>query len=195
MNQFLSMSAFALFCSITPGPVNLVALSTGVRSCVGAAMRHVTSATIGFTVLLLLIGLGLNQVLAHCPQLMQIIQWAGVVYLLFMAWQLARDDGRLATNQTDEKASAASGAAMQWLNPKAWLASTAGMGAYAANGDTFMVWRFTALFFGICFASLSCWAVAGTLLRPHLHEPAHVRVFNRAMAVLLAVSAICLLKS
>jgi threonine/homoserine/homoserine lactone efflux protein len=195
MNQLLSMSAFALVCSITPGPVNIVTLSTSVRSGAGAAMRHVTGATIGFTLLLCLVGLGLHQILARCPQLMGVIQWSGVVFLLFMAWQLARDEGRLATDRSDDKASLASGAAMQWLNPKAWLASVAGMGAYAANGDAVLVWRFTALYFVICFASLSCWAVAGTLLRPHLREPARVRFFNRVMALLLAGSAICLLKN
>ncbi|KLU26364.1 lysine transporter LysE [Caballeronia mineralivorans PML1(12)] len=195
MNQLLSMSAFALACSITPGPVNIVALSTGVRRGAGAAMRHVTSATIGFTLLLLLVGLGLHRILARWPQLTHVIQWAGVAFLLYMAWQLARDDGTLSTDHSNDRPSLASGAVMQWLNPKAWLASMAGMGAYAANGDSLLVWRFTALYFVICYASLSCWAVAGTLLRQHLHEPSRVRLFNRSMALLLGGSAIYLLKA
>ena len=195
MNQFLSMSAFALACSITPGPVNIVALSTGVRRGAGAAMRHVTGATVGFTLLLLLVGLGLHQILARWPQLTHVIQWVSVAFLLYLAWQLARDDGTLATEHSHDGPSLASGAAMQWLNPKAWLASIAGMGAYAANGDSILVWRFTALYFAICYASLSCWAVAGTLLRRHLHEPSRVQVFNRAMALLLGGSAIYLLKA
>ena len=193
MNQLLSMSAFALVCSITPGPVNIVALSTGVRRGPGAAMRHVTSATVGFTLLLLLVGLGLHQILARWPQLTLVIQWAGVAFLLYMAWQLARDDGTLATDHSDDRPSLVSGAVMQWLNPKAWLASLAGMGAYASNGDGRLVWQFTALYFVICYLSIASWAYAGTFLRRHLREAKRVRVFNRVMAALLALSAVYLL--
>ena len=59
MTLYLSMAAFALVSSITPGPVNIVALGAGARHGLAASMRHVSGATIGFTVLLLLIGLGL----------------------------------------------------------------------------------------------------------------------------------------
>jgi threonine/homoserine/homoserine lactone efflux protein len=82
---------------------------------------------------------------------------------------------------------------MQWLNPKAWLASLAGMGAYAANGDGRLVWQFTALYFVICYVSIASWAYAGTFLRKHLQEPKRVRLFNRVMAALLAASALYLL--
>jgi threonine/homoserine/homoserine lactone efflux protein len=82
---------------------------------------------------------------------------------------------------------------MQWLNPKAWLASLAGMGAYAANGDGGLVWQFTALYFVICYVSIASWAYAGTFLRKYLQESKRVRVFNRGMAILLAASALYLL--
>lgn len=58
MTVLLSMAAFALASSITPGPVNVVALSAGARHGLAASMRHVTGAIVGFTLLLLLIGFG-----------------------------------------------------------------------------------------------------------------------------------------
>ncbi|MDE1179902.1 LysE family translocator [Paraburkholderia sp.] len=195
MTPLLSMAAFALASSITPGPVNVVALSTGARRGLGVAMRHVSGATFGFTLLLLLTGLGLHKILARWPGLTHGIQWAGVAFLFYMAWQLASDDGAPRPEKSRRPPSFLSGAAMQWLNPKAWLASIAGMGVYASNGDTLLVWRFTALYFVICYASLSCWAVAGTLLRGHLNEPSRMRLFNRTMATLLAASALYLLES
>ena len=54
MSLFLSMAAFALAMSISPGPVNIVALSAGARYGVRASMRHVSGATIGFTALLII---------------------------------------------------------------------------------------------------------------------------------------------
>jgi threonine/homoserine/homoserine lactone efflux protein len=67
------------------------------------------------------------------------------------------------------------------------------MGAYAANGDRTLIWQFTALYFVICYASIACWAYAGSFLRQHLRNPARVRIFNRIMALLLVASAIYLL--
>jgi threonine/homoserine/homoserine lactone efflux protein len=67
MGSVLSMSAFALASSITPGPVNIVALSAGAQYGLGAGMRHVTGATFGFTLLLMLTGLGLREFLNLWP--------------------------------------------------------------------------------------------------------------------------------
>ena len=193
MTALLSMAAFALASSISPGPVNVVALSAGAQHGLAASMRHVTGATVGFTVLLLLIGLGLHELLAYFPGLIAVVKWAGVGFLLYMAYKLAVDDGRLGAEKSARAPSFAYGAAMQWLNPKAWLASLAGMGAYAADGDGRLVWQFTVVYFVICYVSIASWAYAGTFLRKYLQEPKRVRAFNRMMAALLAASALYLL--
>ncbi|MGY8819125.1 MAG: LysE family translocator [Pseudomonadales bacterium] len=193
MSLLLSMAAFALASSISPGPVNIVALSAGAQFGLRPAMRHVSGATIGFTLLLLLIGLGLNELLDHWPWLTESIKLAGVAFLLYMAFRLAVDNGRLNADKPAMRPTMLYGAAMQWLNPKAWLASVAGMGLFAAAGDAPSVWRFAAIYFVICYASLACWAYAGTFLRQHLDKPARVRLFNRLMAALLVASAVYLL--
>ncbi|MCQ4314435.1 LysE family translocator [Stutzerimonas zhaodongensis] len=193
MSLLLSMAAFALASSITPGPVNIVALSAGAQFGLRQAMRHVSGATIGFTGLLLLIGLGLNELLARWPWLTASIKLAGVAFLVYMAFRLATDDGHLATDKPALAPSLLHGAAMQWLNPKAWLASVAGMGLFAAAGDLMSVGRFAAIYFVICYASLACWAYAGTFLQHYLQEPARLRLFNRLMAALLLGCALYLL--
>jgi threonine/homoserine/homoserine lactone efflux protein len=192
MELYLSMAAFALASSITPGPVNLVALNCGARFGFRASVRHIAGATIGFTLLLLLIGLGLYELLERAPVLLRGIQWGGVAFLLYMAWRLATDDGRLQPEGAASGPSLLQGALMQWLNPKAWLASVAGMGLFAANGEVQRVWLFAALYFLICYASIACWAGAGAFLSRYLQEPARVRWLNRTMALLLAGSALYL---
>ncbi|MGC5699086.1 LysE family translocator [Pseudomonas sp. NFXW11] len=193
MSLVLSMAAFALAASITPGPVNILALGAGARFGLRASLRHVTGATLGFTLLLVLTGLGLHELLRQWPLLTQGIRLFGVAFLLYMAWKLACDDGQLAGETRVRAPSAWYGALMQWLNPKAWLACVAGMGAFAADGEVRLVWLFAAVYGVICYLSIACWAYAGSFLRHYLDNPAGLRRFNRSMAALLAASAAYLL--
>ncbi|OSQ32887.1 lysine transporter LysE [Thalassospira sp. MCCC 1A03138] len=183
------MAAFALAASITPGPVNILILSSGVHYGFRPSLRLVLGATSGFCLLLLLIGLGLHELLVIFPNLTTVIQWAGVAFLLFMAFKLATASGTLGKNRADKGPSMITGALLQWVNPKAWLAAVAGMGAYAAHGAPALVWEFTVLYFVVCFASVACWAYAGAFLGRFLNDAAHIRLFNRIMALLLVASA------
>ncbi|EIK94085.1 lysine exporter protein LysE/YggA [Pseudomonas sp. M47T1] len=185
MSLSLSMAAFALASSISPGPVNIVALNAGARHGLPASLWHVTGATAGFTLLLVLTGFGLHELLALWPGLTRAIQWAGVAFLLYLAWRLARDNGALGSAAGSRPPSLLGGAAMQWLNPKAWLACVAGMGAFAADGDSARIWLFAVIYFVVCYLSIACWAWAGSLIRGHLEHPARVRLFNRGLALLL----------
>jgi threonine/homoserine/homoserine lactone efflux protein len=193
MSLVFSMAAFALVASITPGPVNIVALSSGARYGFRATLRHVAGATLGFVLLLVLMGLGLHEVLQRWPGLTRVVQWGGVAFLLFMAWKLAMDDGELGDRDEGRAPSMFNGALMQWLNPKAWLACVAGMGAFVADGEARLVWQFAAIYLVICYVSVGCWAYAGSFLRTWLGNPATMRLFNRLMAALLVASAVYLL--
>ena len=193
MSLVLSMAAFALAASITPGPVNIVALSSGAQFGFRASQRHVAGATLGFVLLLVLMGLGLHEILKLWPFMTRVVQLAGVAFLLFMAWKLATDDGQLNAGDSGRAPSMLYGAVMQWLNPKAWLACVAGMGAFVADGEARLVWQFAAVYLVICYVSVGCWFYAGTFLRGYLGNPAGMRLFNRLMAGLLVVSAVYLL--
>lgn len=193
MSLSLSMAAFALAASISPGPVNIVALGAGARHGLRPAMRHVTGATLGFILLLVLIGLGLHEVLRHWPGLAVALHWAGVLFLLYMAWKLARDDGALGEGRDTHAPSLLRGAAMQWLNPKAWLACVAGIGAFVGQGETALLGQFSLIYLVICYLSLGCWALAGSLIRSYLDNPRRLRLFNRSLAALLVLSALYLM--
>jgi len=193
MSTVLSMAAFALASSISPGPVNLVALGSGARHGLRASLAHVTGATLGFDLLLILTGLGLHEVLRQWPILTFAIRLMGVLYLLYLAWKLASDPGQLNPGRKLKIPTALGGACMQWLNPKAWLACVAGMGAFVADGDITMVWVFAGVYLVVCWLSIAAWAGAGSLLRTRLSHAPGVRWFNRAMALLLAGCAMLLL--
>ncbi|QHE90744.1 LysE family translocator [Pandoraea fibrosis] len=193
MTLFYSMAAFALAASITPGPVNVVALGSGARYGLMPSLRHVTGATVGFVALLIAVGFGVYELLQRMPILMHAIQWFGVAFLLYMAYKLAIDNGELGDADANARGgpTMSHGAVMQWLNPKAWLAALAGMGAYTA-GEPMRIWQFAAIYFVICWLSVGCWAAAGAMLRHHMRDARRVRRLNRVMAALLAGSAVYL---
>ncbi|MGH8416357.1 MAG: LysE family translocator [Pseudomonas sp.] len=193
MNLMISMAAFALAASISPGPVNVVALSSGAQFGLGASLRHVMGATVGFVVLLASTGFGLHEVLHNYPMLTDIIRWAGMAFLLYLAWKLAMDDGQLNVDKPTQRPSFWHGAAMQWLNPKAWLAAVAGMGAFVADGEARLIGLFALIYFVVCYFSVGCWAYAGAFLGPWLRSPQRIRTFNRSMAALLVGCAVSLL--
>jgi threonine/homoserine/homoserine lactone efflux protein len=188
MSLSLSMAAFALAASISPGPVNIVALGSGARYGLRASLAHVAGATLGFCLLLVLVGLGLHELLLRWPLLGMALRWGGVGFLLYMAWKLASDDGQLGGEHCQHAPSAWQGAAMQWLNPKAWLAAVAGVGAYT-GGEQQLLWLFTWIYGPICFVSVACWAWAGSVIRQYLSEARYLRLLNRGLAVLLVGSA------
>lgn len=85
MSLLLSMAGFALAMSISPGPVNLVALGSGARYGFLASLRHVVGASLGFILLLLLMGLGLGAALSQWPVVSGAIRWGGILFLCYMA--------------------------------------------------------------------------------------------------------------
>ncbi|MBP4066699.1 LysE family transporter [Aeromonas sp. MaB10011B] len=160
------MAGFALAMSISPGPVNLVALGTGARYGFTASLSHVVGA----------------------------IHWGGVLFLGWMAWQLLVDSGEVKEVEGVPPAFWY-GALMQWLNPKAWLAASMGMGAYGIAGGMSQIALFTGIYLLICLGSIACWAYAGSRLQGWLVSPRRLRWFNRAMALLLLLSAAYLVRS
>jgi threonine/homoserine/homoserine lactone efflux protein len=188
----LSMSAFALAASISPGPVNLIGLSSGSRYPLMRGLIFVSGATLGFLVLFVAVGLGLNQLFELWPALFTILRWAGIGFLLYLSFLLARSDGELSTDHI-KAPEFWTGVFMQWLNPKAWLASAAGISTYAPSGELQPLMIFTVLYGVICWLSLSSWVVAGAFFRETLHQPKYLKRFNRLLALLLFLSCIAAL--
>lgn len=193
LSVILPMSAFALAASISPGPVNLVCLSSGTRYPVATGLVFVTGATLGFIALFIAVGLGLYSLLAMVPALKEALGWAGVAFLLYLSFQLARDNGQLPEDTPIKAPGFTSGVFMQWLNPKAWLASASGIGAFTTGNDLQQVLVFAAVYLPICWFSLSSWVFAGAFLRRYIRRRIVLASINRILAVLLAASCMYLL--
>ncbi len=188
-----SMFLFALAASLSPGPVNLVCIGSGARYGSLVGLKFVLGATVGFIALFVLIGLGVHYVIEYLPMITQVLQWAGVIFLLHLSYQLFKDNGDIAVNDTTNAPSFMTGAYMQWLNPKVWLASLAGIASYIPEPNINELVVFAALYFVICGLSLSVWVAAGVMLGQFIQNAKAMRVLNKTLALLLAGSCVALI--
>lgn len=192
MSIALSMTAFALAASISPGPVNVVCLSSGTRYGLGAGLVFATGASVGFVMLFLGVGFGLNSLLERVPLLGDVIRWGGIAFLLYLSYRLATASGEI-ENATELKPPGfVTGAVMQWLNPKAWLAAASGIGAYTAGAQIELVLLFALIYAPVCWLSLGFWVYAGAFLKRYVQRPAVLRGVNLVLAALLVVSCLLL---
>lgn len=76
----------ALALNFTPGADMMFCLGQGLRSGRGAAVAASGGVAVGGMVHVALAGLGLGAVVAAAPALFDVIRWAGVCYLLYLAW-------------------------------------------------------------------------------------------------------------
>jgi hypothetical protein len=83
---------------------------------------------------------GAAALLLTYPFIAALIKWAGIAYLLFIAWQLARPQSnatRKELNPTGLKPlSFWQSAALQYANPKAWMLAAATAGSFMASNAT-----------------------------------------------------------
>src|ERR1700740_1072044 len=86
---FLAFVVFAVVMFFTPGPNNIMLLSSGLTYGFRRSLPHVAGITIGFAFMVGAVGLGLGAVFIAYPVLQTILKYAGVAYLVYLAVVIA----------------------------------------------------------------------------------------------------------
>src|SRR4029078_5300766 len=87
---FTAVLIFSLVMAFTPGPNNVMLASSGARFGVLRTLPHIAGVTVGFPVMLFLVGLGLASILLASPLLQLAMKTVSCAYLLWLAFQIAR---------------------------------------------------------------------------------------------------------
>lgn len=193
VSVLLSIALYSAVCSVTPGPNNLMLLSSGMRFGVRRTLPHMVGISLGAAVLTLMCGLGLAEMFEIYPILQTVLKWVGMGYLLWLAWGIARS-GAPESAQTQEQAKPLGfwgAAAFQWVNPKAWVMSVGLISAYLPAHPSLETIVIASIALALVnFPCISVWAVAGQKLRSFLQNPRSLQWFNWTMAGLLVLSMV-----
>jgi len=137
------------------------------------------------------VGLGLGEIIALSPVLMQVLAYTGTAFICYMGYKIATAHPEL-PGASERQPHFFQGAALQWLNPKAWIASLSGVSAFEATlGNGLFI--FASLYLVICFFSIAVWAFAGARVSGLLYDRSNLQWCNRIMGGLLVIVAIYLL--
>lgn len=181
---------FAFIASITPGPSNILIFGCGKRHGFGGTMPAVLGASAGSAALVLLVGLGAGQWINGHPSIRRGLAWIGALWLSWLAWHLARDDGTMKVGNERRGIGAVGGAALQIVNPKVWGMALAVVGLFAGQDATatnyFML---SVIFLIIAIPCLSVWALVGAQAARSAVQPRHMHFLNVIFAILLLASA------
>lgn len=191
-----ALALYALAMCITPGPNVLMLTASGALHGYRASLPHLLGASLGTGLQTLLVALGAAEIFSRWPGLQVALAWVGAAYLLWLGWRLLLAPAGPSQAGGRPLGLAAAGL-FQALNPKAWLMALSTVGLFlppAPAGWTAPL-LLAAVMAGVNAACLSVWTLFGSALRNWIAAPRRRRMFNLAMAALLALSVVPMLRA
>ncbi|MGB5793898.1 LysE family translocator [Poseidonibacter sp.] len=186
----MNLSFFLVYClvaTITPGPTNILILSTVNNYGVQQAIQFCYGSILAFGILLVL-SVVLNVFLVNIlPNILLIMQIVGTIYMLYLAYIIFNINGEI----KDKKnfATFKVGFFMQFINPKGIVFSLTifpsfVMPYYNAIHELLGFALIVTIIGGISFFS---WVIAGSLLKTFLEK--YQRLVNIIMSLFLVYCA------
>lgn len=185
----IALVGFAFVSSITPGPNNLMLMASGANYGFRRTIPHMLGISIGHSIMVMLVGLGLAKVFEAYPITQLILQIGSTAYLLYLAWRIANAAPPQEGVQQGKPFTFLQAAGFQWVNPKAWYMAIYAITNYTpSGGDIWPVAIVSIVFACTNFPSITVWATLGTQVKRLLNKPRMLRTFNWTMAGLLVLT-------
>ena len=183
-----ALALFALITSITPGPNNLMLMASGANFGFARTVPHMMGITLGFMVMLLLVGFGLIRVFDAFPVIYTVLKVLSLIYLIYLAYKIATAAPVQSADPNAKPLSFLQAAGFQWVNPKAWAFGLSVITIYVPSAGILPL-VITALVVAVmALPSVTLWTLLGGQMARFLTNPRRLRVFNVTMAALLVAS-------
>ncbi len=191
MSIVLAMSYFSFVMSISPGPVNMIIISSGINNGFRKTFFFISGATIGFTVLLAFIGFGFSKIIEFFPNFLIYLSFFGSSFIIYMGYKIIISSGKIELEKKENYIPKFyEGFLLQWLNPKAWIASLAGVSLFSTSTNSLIL--FIMIYFLVCYLCLSFWGIIGQKVMFLFQTEKRIEFLNIIMGNLLILVAIYL---
>ncbi len=167
-------------------------LVSGANWGLARTLPHIVGIALGFPLMIVVAGLGLDTVFRAWPILHDILKYVAFAYLLFLAWRISQAGRPDTTTVRARPLDLFEAMAFQWVNPKAWAIIFGATALFTTAGsDPVVEIGIMAVLFGlVCLPNGVVWCLFGTAIARFLSDDRHRRIFNVTMAVLLVISVL-----
>lgn len=189
--------------TFSPGPNNIMVLSSGVNYGFRKTLPHIWGIALGYPFMIFMTSLGIGALIYSYPVISTVLQWAGGMYMMYLAWQIANaqpmnskssqnEKENITNENTSKPLSFLQAVLFQWVNPKAWVMILNILSIYLNPAESYLFQMSVIVSISIffTFAAVAMWTLFGTLLKQFLSNSTYNRVFNIIMALLLVISFI-----
>ena len=180
---------YTLITALTPGPNNILALSSVNQHGFRRSLRVLAGMSAGFLVLMLVCGIFTYTLISVLPSLTNWLVWIGAAYILWLAWKIA-NSSPAADDSSERPLSFWLSFWLQFANVKIILYGITALSAFVLP-YTQNILSVTAV--SVLLAVIGClgnlvWALAGHLFQSIFRQ--YGRLVNRVLALLLIYFAV-----
>ena len=194
--ELTTLLVFCTAMSFSPGPNTTLSTALAANLGLRRALRFCFAVPTGWTLLMIGSGLGLGALVLGLPALRWSVKIAGVAYMLWLAWKLARSNQMTQVDASRLDVTFWQGVGLQFVNIKAWMLAltlTAGWVVNAAGQPSSNPGERLAIICAVmaiyAFTSNFVYALAGSMLRQWLTQGRRLVWFNRVLALVLVATA------
>ncbi|MCL9782519.1 LysE family translocator [Vibrio sp. S4M6] len=189
LSQLGALALFAFATTFSPGPNNIMLMTSGANVGFVRTIPHMLGVVLGFAFMVLLVGVGLTSVFHTYPVIHQVLKVLSLIYLLYLAYKIAMS--KPDNSQADYRPLSFLGAVcFQWVNPKGWAMALTAVSVYNYSASLIGLIIIAGVFCLVNLPNVGFWTVAGKKLQFWLNSPKRVRHFNWLMAGLLVASTL-----
>lgn len=192
-SMLLSIATFTFSTVMTPGPNNIMLLSSGLTFGYKRTLPHILGVMLGFPMMVVLVGFGMGVIFDKYPFILSVLKIVGFFYLLWMAYKIATNISIYEVKDREGKPfSFLQAAAFQWVNPKAWIMAITSISIFVTSIENpfIQVLSVATIYLLSGVISTNTWALGGVLLKQVLKSKKSVSIFNKTMAFLLIISVL-----
>lgn len=179
-----ALCTFAFVSSVTPGPNNLMLMTSGANFGIWRTIPHLLGVVFGFVLMVILMGTGLARVFEAWPVSHDILRICSIVYLSYLAWKIAVAKSS-STKSAGKPINSLQAMLFQWVNPKAWAMALTAVTVYAPSHSLAAVGVIALVCGAINMPSVFVWVLLGSKIQRLLDSGPRLRAFNYGMALLL----------